>query len=187
MNKIRLKEWEIVSTLRNVKAALIRMRNNVLDGLKRAKKEKDEASKAMYTKQLSKCDSDLMQLGERITKAEQDYEVISLECAIKRTKIYVLAYSLQGAVFELKEFLKKHAVRDGGEIDLIDEMQRCCNILMKMPTEFGHYSKDNESYNICEEIISEQVDRGVRAAFDEMLSQELNKLKQKYGKQTIKG
>ena len=37
--------------------------------------------------------------------------------------------------------------------------------------------EDNQAYNTCEEIISKEVDRGVRAAFDEMMAREIEKIK----------
>ena len=51
---------------------------------------------------------------------------------------------------------------------------------MKMPMEFGTYGKDNDAYNVCEEILSDEIDRGVRAFFDEMLTQSKEKLQSKY-------
>ena len=57
------------------------------------------------------------------------------------------------------------------------DLTKCSEVLMKMPVEFGEYGgSDNESYNACEEIISKEVDRGVRAAFEEMLQRELSNL-----------
>ena len=84
---------------------------------------------------------------------------------------------MQGAAFDLKCYLEQHSADDGGELHFINQLNQCSEVLMKMPIEFGEYGgSDNESYNACEEIISKEVDRGVRAAFDEMLQRELKNL-----------
>lgn len=181
MNQIELKEKTEIVQMKNVRATLNQWRNGTIDALKRAKKDKNPELVKKYTQQIAKYTEDLQRLSGRISQATENYKKVAMECAVLRTKVYVLDYCLQGAVFELKEYLKKHAEDDGGEYELIDELQKCSNTLMKMPTEFGEYGQDNESYNKCEEIISAQVDSGVRAAFDVMLEEPI-----KYGKRNGK-
>ena len=182
MYKVRLKQWAECQRIRNVISTVTKFLNNAIDDKKRAKKAKDSSALEQAKRDINTYEENLMELKSRYAKAEADYEVKALECAIKRTKVYVLSYSLQGAVFELREFLKQNAIEDEGEAEFCRQLTECNELLMKMPSEFGEYGKDNESYNICEEIISKSVDEGVRAVFDEMINQDLEKLKQKYGR-----
>ena len=177
MYKVRLKQWAECQRIRNVISTVSKFLNNAIDDKKRAKKAKDSEALEQAKRDINTYEQELK---SRYAKAEADYEVKALECAIKRTKVYVLSYSLQGAVFELREFLKQNAIEDEGEAEFCRQLTECNELLMKMPNEFGEYGKDNESYNISEEIISAAVDNGVRAAFDEMFKQDLDKLKEKY-------
>ena len=182
MYKVRLKQWAECQRIRNVIATVTKFLNSAIDDKKRAKKSKDSEALEQAKREINTYEDNLRELKSRYAEAEADYETKALECAIKRTKVYVLSYSLQGAVFDLRDFLRQNAIEDGGEADFCRQLTECNELLMKMPEEFGEYGKDNESYNVCEEIISKSVDDGVRAVFDEMINQDLEKLKQKYGR-----
>jgi len=182
MYKIKLKQWVECNRLHNVITTVQNMRNSAVDAKRQAKKDKDKELSERKQREIEKYEQDILDLQERLRKAKQEDEKKSLECAIMRTKVYVISYSLQGAVFDLKEFLKANAVADGGESGYLTELQKCSDLLMKMPMEFGTYGDDNEAYNICEEIVSREIDRGVRAAFDEMLAQDLAELQRKYNR-----
>ena len=178
MNKITSKEFAEAMRLRNVYNYQQQLRNDIITAHRVAKKEKNREEQARLIAERDKLDKDILELTARIREAEDKAHEIAIEMAVKRTKMYVLSYCLQGAVFELNEYLKQHAQDDGGEVAFCEELRKCSDILMKMPIEFGSYGgEDNEAYNTCEEIISKEVDRGVRAAFDEMMKREIEKIK----------
>lgn len=177
MNKITSKEFAEAMRLHNVQKYQQQMRNDIVTAHRKAKKAKDREEQARLLAERDKLDKDILELTARIREAEDKAHEIAIEMAVKRTKMYVLSYCLQGAVFELNEYLKQHAQDDGGEVAFCEELRKCSDLLMKMPIEFGEYGgEDNQAYNTCEEIISKEVDRGVRAAFDEMLKRELSNL-----------
>lgn len=180
MYKIKLKQWVECQRLHNVIATIRNWRNDAVDNRKAAKKNKDKELAESIAKDIDKYDKDLLDLSARLQKATQDEEKAAMECAILRTKVYVISYSLQGAVFDLKSFLSTNAVEDEGEAEYIQKLKECSDLLMKMPMEFGTYGRDNDAYNVCEEMLSEEIDRGVRVAFDEILSQNREKLQKKY-------
>lgn len=174
MNKIKSKEFAEAMRLHNVHNYQQKLRNDIITAHRIAKKEKNREEQARLLAERDKLDKDILELTARIREAEGKARAIAIEMAVKRTKIYVLSYCLQGAVFELNEYLKQHAQDDGGELEFIKQLKDCSDLLMTMPLEFGEYGgADNESFNVCEEIISQEVDRGVRAAFDAMLNQEI--------------
>ena len=118
MYKVRLKQWAECQRIRNVISTVSKFLNNAIDDKKRAKKAKDSSA---LERDINTYEENLMELKSRYAKAEADYEVKALECAIKRTKVYVLSYSLQGAVFELREFLKQNAIEDDRYRHLFDK------------------------------------------------------------------
>ena len=180
MYKIKLKQWVECQRLQNVMTTIREWRNKAIDNRREAKKNKDKVLVESIASEIAKYDKDLLDLSARLQKATQEEERVAMECAILRTKVYVISYSLQGAVFDLKSFLQTNATEDGGELQFIQKLKECSDLLMKMPMEFGTYGKDNDAYNVCEEILSDEIDRGVRAFFDEMLTQSKEKLQSKY-------
>ena len=177
MNKIYSKERNEEMRLRNVLKYLQDRRNELVGQHKQAKKDKNKEEQARLLAEKHKVEKDIVELMQRVNQANDTAYKVAIEMAVLRTKMYVLSYCLQGAAFDLKCYLETHSADDGGEMDFIKELTKCSEVLMKMPVEFGEYGgKDNESYNVCEEIISKEVDRGVRAAFDEMLKSELKNL-----------
>lgn len=180
MYKIKLKQFEECLRLNNVITSVRQFRNSAIDRKKQARKAKDKEEQQRISREIANYEQSLLDLERQLQVAEQANEIASIECAILRTKVYVLSYCLQGAVFDLKAFLAKNAVSDGGELGFLTQLKECSDLLMTMPNEFGTYGKDNEAYNVCEEIVSREIDRGVRAAFDEMLAQDLAELKKKY-------
>lgn len=178
MNKIYSKERNEEMRLRNVLKYLQDRRNELVGQHKQAKKDKNKEEQARLLAEKHKVEKDIVELMQRVSQANDTAYKVAIEMAVLRTKMYVLSYCLQGAVFELNEYLKQHAQDDGGEVAFCEELRKCSDLLMKMPIEFGEYGgEDNEAYNTCEEIISKEVDRGVRAAFDEMMKREIEKLK----------
>lgn len=177
MNKIYSKERNVEMRLRNVLKYLQDHRNELIGQHKQAKKDKNKEEQARLLAEKHKVEKDIVELMQRVNQANDTAYKVAIEMAVLRTKMYVLSYCLQGAAFDLKCYLEAHSADDGGEMDFINDLTKCSEVLMKMPVEFGEYGgKDNESYNVCEEIISKEVDRGVRAAFDEMLKRELSNL-----------
>ena len=177
MNKIYSKERNEEMRLRNVLKYLQDRRNELIGQHKQAKKDKNKDEQARLLAEKHKVEKDIVELMQRVNQANDTAYKVAIEMAVLRTKMYVLSYCLQGAAFDLKCYLEAHSADDGGEMHFINQLNQCSEVLMKMPVEFGEYGgKDNESYNVCEEIISKEVDRGVRAAFDEMLQRELKKL-----------
>lgn len=177
MNKICSKERNEEMRLRNVLKYLQDRRNELVGQHKQAKKDKDKEEQARLLAEKHKVEKDIVELMQRVNQANDTAYKVAIEMAMLRTKMYVLSYCLQGAAFDLKCYLEAHSADDGGEMDFINQLNQCSEVLMKMPVEFGEYGgSDNESYNACEEIISKEVDRGVRAAFDEMLKRELSNL-----------
>lgn len=175
MNKIYSKERNEEMRLRNVLKYLQHRRNELVGQHKQAKKDKNKEEQARLLAEKHKVEADIADLMKRVAEATKIADKVAIEMSILRTKMYVLSYCLQGAVFDLNEYLKQHAQDDGGEVAFCEELRKCSDLLMKMPIEFGEYGgEDNQAYNTCEEIISKEVDRGVRAAFDEMLNQEKN-------------
>ena len=178
MNKITSNEYAEAMRLRNVYNYQQLMRNDLITAHRVAKKAKDKEEQARLVAEREKLDRDILLIIDRMREADAKAQKTAIEMAVLRTKMYVLSYCLQGAVFELVEYLKQHAKNDGGELHFCDQLKECSELLMKMPIEFGEYGgKDNEAYNNCEEIISKEVDRGVRAAFDEMMQKEIEKIK----------
>lgn len=174
MNKIFSKERNEEMRLRNVLKYLQDRRNELIGQHKQAKKEKNKDEQARLLDEKHKVEADIAYLMLRLSEANKRADKVAIEMAVLRTKMYVMSYCLQGAAFDLRSYLDAHAADDGGELEFIEQIKGCCDVLMKMPLEFGEYGgKDNESYNTCEEIISQEVDRGVRAAFDAMLNQEI--------------
>lgn len=156
--------------LRNVLRYLNEHRNDLVAKHKAAKKAKDKDEQARLLDEKHKVEVDIADLMLRLSWANKIADKVAIEMSILRTKMYVLSYCLQGAAFYLRSYLDAHAADDGGELEFIQQIKSCCDVLMTMPLEFGEYGgKDNESFNTCEEIISQEVDRGVRAAFDAML------------------
>ena len=177
MNKIYSKERNEEMRLRNVLKYLQDRRNELVGQHKQAKKDKNKEEQARLLAEKHKVEADIADISDRVNEANKVAYKVAIEMAVLRTKMYVLSYCLQGAVFELVQYLKQHAKNDGGELRFCDQLKECSELLMKMPIEFGEYGgKDNEAYNNCEEIISKEVDRGVRAAFEEMLQRELSNL-----------
>lgn len=177
MNKIYSKERNEEMRLRNVLKYLQDRRNELIGQHKQAKKDKNKDEQARLLAEKHKVEADIADISNRANEANKVAYKVAIEMAMLRTKMYVLSYCLQGAAFDLKCYLEQHSADDGGEMDFIQELTNCSEVLMKMPVEFGEYGgSDNESYNACEEIISKEVDRGVRAAFDEMLQRELSNL-----------
>ena len=177
MNKIYSKERNEEMRLRNVLKYLQDRRNELIGLHKQAKKDKNKEEQARLLAEKHKVEADIADISNRANEANKVAYKVAIEMAMLRTKMYVLSYCLQGAAFDLKCYLEAHAADDGGEMDFISELTKCSEVLMKMPVEFGEYGgSDNESYNACEEIISKEVDRGVRAAFEEMLQRELSNL-----------
>lgn len=175
MNIIKTKERNEAMRLRNVLKYLREHRNDLVGKHKLAKKNKDKNEQARLLNEKHKVEADIADLMKRVADATKIADKVAMEMSILRTKMYVMSYCLQGAAFELRSYLDAHAAHDGGELEFIEQIKGCCDVLMKMPLEFGEYGgKDNESFNICEEIISQEVDRGVRAAFDAMLNQEID-------------
>lgn len=176
MNKIMSKEYAEAMRLDNVLRHLHGVRNNLVDQKRLAKKQKNLELLHSLVAKILKADADIINLTERVADAKRIARETALEMAVLRTKMYVLSYCLQGAVFDLKSFLQAHAHSDGGELHFCSQLADCSKLLMTMPVEFGEYGgSDNRSFNVCEEIISKQVDAGVRAAFEEMLKRELHK------------
>ena len=158
--------------LRNVLRYLNEHRNDLVGKHKAAKKAKDKDEQARLLVEKHKVEADIADLMKRVADANEIAHKVAMEMSILRTKMYVMSYCLQGAAFELRSYLDAHAADDGGELHFIEQIKGCCDVLMKMPIEFGEYGgADNESFNVCEEIISQEVDRGVRAAFDAMINQ----------------
>ena len=177
MNKIYSKERNEEMRLRNVLKYLQDRRNELIGQHKQAKKDKNKEEQARLLAEKHKVEKDIVELMQRVSQANDTAYKVAIEMAVLRTKMYVLSYCLQGAAFDLKCYLEAHSADDGGEMHFINQLNQCSEVLMKMPVEFGEYGgSDNESYNVCEEIISKEVDRGVRAAFDEMLKRELKNL-----------
>ena len=177
MNKIYSKERNEEMRLRNVLKYLQDRRNELIGQHKQAKKDKNKEEQARLLAEKHKVEKDIVELMQRVNQANDTAYKVAIEMAVLRTKMYVLSYCLQGAAFDLKCYLEAHSADDGGEMHFISQLNQCSEGLMKMPVEFGEYGgSDNESYNVCEEIISKEVDRGVRAAFDEMLKRELKNL-----------
>ena len=177
MNKIYSKERNEEMRLRNVLKYLQDRRNELIGQHKQAKKDKNKEEQARLLAEKHKVEKDIVELMQRVNQANDTAYKVAIEMAVLRTKMYVLSYCLQGAAFDLKCYLEAHSADDGGEMDFINDLTKCSEVLMKMPVEFGEYGgSDNESYNACEEIISKEVDRGVRAAFEEMLQRELRNL-----------
>ena len=177
MNKIYSKERNEEMRLRNVLKYLQDRRNELVGQHKQAKKDKNKDEQARLLAEKHKVEADIADISNRANEANKVAYKVAIEMAVLRTKMYVLSYCLQGAAFDLKCYLEAHSADDGGEMHFINQLNQCSEVLMKMPVEFGEYGgKDNESYNVCEEIISKEVDRGVRAAFDEMLQRELSNL-----------
>lgn len=177
MNKIYSKERNEEMRLRNVLKYLQDRRNELIGQHKQAKKDKNKEEQARLLAEKHKVEADIADISNRANEANKVAYKVAIEMAVLRTKMYVLSYCLQGAAFDLKCYLEAHSADDGGEMDFINDLTKCSEVLMKMPVEFGEYGgSDNESYNVCEEIISKEVDRGVRAAFDEMLKRELKNL-----------
>ena len=177
MNKIYSKERNEEMRLRNVLKYLQDRRNELVGQHKHAKKDKNKEEQARLLAEKHRVEKDIVELMQRVNQANDTAYKVAIEMAMLRTKMYVLSYCLQGAAFDLKCYLEQHSADDGGEMDFINQLNQCSEVLMKMPVEFGEYGgSDNESYNACEEIISKEVDRGVRAAFDEMLHRELKNL-----------
>lgn len=177
MNKIYSKERNEEMRLRNVLKYLQDRRNELVGQHKQAKKDKNKEEQARLLVEKHKVEKDIVELMQRVNQANDTAYKVAIEMAMLRTKMYVLSYCLQGAAFDLKCYLEAHSADDGGEMDFINQLNQCSEVLMKMPVEFGEYGgSDNESYNACEEIISKEVDRGVRAAFEEMLQRELKNL-----------
>lgn len=178
MNKISTKEHQDYTRILNTILTVERFRNEAVENKKTAKKEKDDDALAIAKRDIARFEVDLLRLRQDLHDAEVTMHKTALEIAVARTRMYVLSYCLQGAVFDLKCLMDKHCIRDGGERNYCDELKQCSDFLMKMPMEFGTYGKgDNESFNCIEEIISTEVEKGVRAAFDEMLKQDLEKIK----------
>ena len=178
MNKITSNEYAEAMRLRNVYNYQQQMRNDLITVHRVAKKAKDKDEQARLVAEREKLDRDILLIIDRMREADAKAQKTAIEMAVLRTKMYVLSYCLQGAAFDLKCYLEAHSADDGGEMDFIKELTKCSEVLMKMPIEFGEYGgSDNESYNACEEIISKEVDRGVRAAFDEMMQKEIKKIK----------
>lgn len=178
MNKIYSKERNEEMRLRNVLKYLQDHRNELIGQHKQAKKDKNKDEQSRLLAEKHKVEKDIADLMQRVNQANDTAYKVAIEMAVLRTKMYVLSYCLQGAVFELNEYLKQHAQDDGGEMAFCEELRKCSDLLMKMPIEFGEYGgEDNQAYNTCEEIISKEVDRGVRAAFDEMMKREIEKIK----------
>lgn len=172
MNKITSKEFAEEMRLRNVLKYLQDRRNELIGQHKQAKKNKDKDEQARLLAEKHKVEADIADLMKRVADATKIADKVAMEMSILRTKMYVMSYCLQGAAFDLRSYLDAHAADDGGELEFIEQIKSCCDVLMKMPLEFGEYGgKDNESFNVCEEIISQEVDRGVRAAFDAMINQ----------------
>ena len=172
MNIIRTKERNEAMRLRNVLRYLNEHRNDLVGKHKAAKKAKDKDEQARLLVEKHKVEADIADLMKRVADANEIAHKVAMEMSILRTKMYVMSYCLQGAAFELRSYLDAHAADDGGELHFIEQIKGCCDVLMKMPIEFGEYGgADNESFNVCEEIISQEVDRGVRAAFDAMINQ----------------
>ena len=177
MNKIYSKERNEEMRLRNVLKYLQDRRNELVGQHKQAKKDKNKDEQARLLIEKHKVEADISDISDRVNEANKIAYKVAIEMAVLRTKMYVLSYCLQGAAFDLKCYLEQHSADDGGEMEFIRKLNECSELLMTMPIEFGEYGgKDNESYNVCEEIISKEVDRGVRAAFDEMLQRELSNL-----------
>ena len=177
MNKIYSKERNEEMRLRNVLKYLQDRRNELIGQHKQAKKDKNKEEQARLLAEKHKVEKDIVELMQRVNQANDTAYKVAIAMAVLRTKMYVLSYCLQGAAFDLKCYLEAHSADDGGEMDFINDLTKCSEVLMKMPVEFGEYGgSDNESYNVCEEIISKEVDRGVRAAFEEMLQRELSNL-----------
>lgn len=173
MNKIYSKERNEEMRLRNVLKYLQDHRNELIGLHKQAKKDKNKEEQARLLAEKHKVEKDITDLMQRVNQANDTAYKVAIEMAVLRTKMYVLSYCLQGAVFDLKSYLEAHSADDGGELEFVKQLKDCSDLLMTMPLEFGEYGgKDNESFNVCEEIISKEVDRGVRAAFDEMLKNE---------------
>lgn len=180
MYKIKLKQFDECLRLNNVITSVRQFRNSAIDRKKQARKAKDKEEQQRISREIANYEQSLLDLERQLQVAEQANEIASIECAIMRTKVYVLSYCLQGAVFDLKSFLAKNAVSDGGELGFLTQLKECSDLLMKMPNEFGTYGKDNEAYNVCEEIISNEVDRGIRATFKEMLDNQAEALRKKF-------
>lgn len=177
MNKIYSKERNEEMRLRNVLKYLQDHINELIGQHKQAKKDKNKEEQARLLAEKHKVEKDIVELMQRVNQANDTAYKVAIEMAVLRTKMYVLSYCLHGAAFDLKCYLEAHSADDGGELHFINQLNQCSEVLMKMPVEFGEYGgSDNESYNVCEEIISKEVDRGVRAAFDEMLQRELSNL-----------
>ena len=171
MNKIYSKESNEAMRLRNVLRYLNEHRNDLVGKHKAAKKAKDKDEQARLLAEKHKVESDIADLMLRLSWATKIADKVAIEMSILRTKMYVMSYCLQGAAFDLRSYLDAHAADDGGELEFIAQIKSCCDVLMTMPIEFGEYGgADNESFNVCEEIISQEVDRGVRAAFDAMIN-----------------
>ena len=177
MNQIATKEHQDYTRILNTILTIERFRNDAVDAKKNAKKSKDDDALAQAKRDIARFEVDLLRLRSDLKDAEVRMNRTVLEIAVARTKMYVLSYCLQGAVFDLRCLINTHCVRDGGEIKYCDELKQCSDFLMKMPNEFATYGEDNEHFNVVEEIISNEVDRGVRSTFEEMLKQDLEKIK----------
>ena len=180
MYKILLKEQAECLKLKNVIATNREWLNREIDLKKAAKKAKDAEALAQAKKNIVTYEGNILELERRLAEAARKYEEASLACGILRTKVYVADYVLEGAVFELREFLKKHAVEDEGEARFCEELTKCHDTLMKIVLEFGTYGEDNESFNVCEEITAKEIDAGIRAMYEHLLEGEKEKLKKKY-------
>lgn len=175
MNAIRLKTFDEVIRLKNTlkynrgleNAAVRQWRENRKGDKEIAAEAKAEA------KRLEQVSAELQ---ARLTEAEDADRRLSMECSIKRTMVIVMADVLDYYVFELRDFLRRHAASDGGEVAYLEEIRRCTDVLRRLPEEFAkNYPDTYDDLNDIEDEMVKQITAGTKEALEYLLNEKIGK------------
>lgn len=174
MNKIILNSYVDIMRLRNVERSLMTYRNDTLDVKKRAKKEGDDEALAQCAHDLERIASDLVHVHGRLTEAERQYEAESQQMALLRTLMYCAATVADNMAFNLICWLKEKSTDDDGEVAFAQRIRQNCRALGEINAEFGEMGgSTNNSFNICEDILVEEMTKFCEDLYNEMAQQEV--------------
>ena len=174
MNKILLKSYIDVVRLKNVERSLMMHHNTTLDLKRSAKRNGDADGLARYTHELQRTTEDMAHIKRRIADAEETFDADSQQLALLRTLMYCAATVADNMAFNLVCWMKKYAADADGEARFAGRIRENCRALGEINREFGEMgSRANENFNICEDVLVEEVTRFCEALYKEMAGQEV--------------
>lgn len=133
-------------------------RNDLVDAIKKAKKEKDAEQVEYLTAKRNQCDGDILSLEVRWKELEREFVDLKELCGRLRLNLYVFADIIYGALIEYKEFIEKHVINKSDDNDTIRNIEQAIDHIKQLPYEMALDSADktNELYGFITERFVER-------------------------------